>query len=348
MRSNRLANRPAVAAILLLLLVCAAVTGTWLWARQALDDGIARWRAQQIERGYAIDYGGPYYGGFPFALSVRFTAPRVTTPQGLTWQGPPIGGEAKLWDPFTIDLRFPGQHRLDLAKDADSRTAEVTAEAATGRVVLQSDGRVESASIDLGGLKLTGDRLEPLAVQRLTARLGPLRPGNERAGGDHLEELDLVGEVIGVDLPPGRGDLLGDVLARLSFDSTLFGGIPPGKPQEALPAWRERGGYWQFRRLAALWGPLDLQAEGRLKLDEAMRPAGEFQSELKGAGAIIDRLIATKKIKPEAALAARLAVAALGRPDSVTGESVLSAPISLRQGMLYLGPIPLAPIAPVL
>src|SRR3546814_13330026 len=66
-------------------------------------------------------------------------------------------------------------------------------------------------------------------------------------------------------------------------------------------------------------------------------------SDLKGAGEIIDRLTATGKLKPEAAFAARLAVAALGRPDTATGETVLSAPISLRQGMLYLGPIPLVP-----
>src|SRR3546814_15132440 len=57
---------------------------------------------------------------------------------------------------------------------------------------------------------------------------------------DNLEQLDLVAEVIGVRLPPGRGELLGDELARLSFDSTLIGGIPPGKPETALPAWRDR------------------------------------------------------------------------------------------------------------
>ncbi len=53
-------------------------------------------------------------------------------------------------------------------------------------------------------------------------------------------------------------------------------------------------------------------------------------------------------MKPEAALAARLTLMALGRGDGATGETVLAVPISLRQGMLYLGPIPIVPIAPVL
>src|SRR3546814_3391769 len=80
------ASRLAVAATLLLLLSCVAVAGSWLWARQALEQGIARWRAEQLERGYTIDYAGPRFSGFPFVLAVSFEAPRVTTPQGLTWQ----------------------------------------------------------------------------------------------------------------------------------------------------------------------------------------------------------------------------------------------------------------------
>lgn len=348
--------RLAVATTFVLLLIAGALTGYWLWARQALESGIAKWRAEQIERGYDITYKGPEFAGFPFALSVTFREPRVVTPQGLIWQGPPVNGEAKLWDPFTIDLRFPGLHRLilpaKLAKELGStpepKQADVSAEEASGRVVLKSDGKVEMATVDLGVLQVTGADIETVTLQQLTARLGPLRKGNKGDGGDTLDEVDLVGEALFVELPPGRGGPLGDAVARLSFDSTLIGGIPPGKPEEALPAWRDGGGRWRFHHLIALWGPLDLQAEGRLGLDEALRPAGLFEAELKGANKIIKRLIDSGEIKPEAALAAQIAVAAMGRPDGETGETVLAAPISLRQGLLYLGPIPLFPVAPVL
>jgi len=223
--------RLAVCATLVLLVASAAVVGTWLWARQALGEGIARWRAEQVERGYAVDYQGPEFGGFPFALSVSFRDPRVTTPQGVTWQGPPVLGEAKLWDPFTIDLHFPGLHRLNASEQAIREAAgadlprqvDIAAEDAGGRVVLRRDGKVASAGVDLGSLVLSGPKVETVTLQQLTARLGPLRP----AGSDTLEELDLVGEALGVALPAGRGGLLGDRVDRLSFDSTLIGGIPP-------------------------------------------------------------------------------------------------------------------------
>src|SRR3546814_15024789 len=72
------ASRLAVVATLLLLLACVAVAGSWLWARQALEQGIARWRAEPLERGYTIDYAGPRFSGFPFVLAVSIEAPRVT------------------------------------------------------------------------------------------------------------------------------------------------------------------------------------------------------------------------------------------------------------------------------
>ncbi len=336
--------RFAVAASLLLLLLSFAVIGYWFWARQALDTGIARWRADQIERGYDVTYQGPEFGGFPFALSVTFRDPSVITPQELVWRGPTVQGEAKLWDPFTIDLRFPGPHRLRLPEELDRKEVDVTTEQASGQVVLSPDGKVETATVDLEALLVGGPELETVSLQRLTTRLGPLRPGQ----GETLDEVDLVGEALFLDLPEGKGGPLGDQVARLSFDSTLVGGIPEGRPEQALPAWRDRGGRWRFHRLIALWGPLDLQAEGRLTLDEVLRPAGLFEAELKGAGRIIESLIDDGKIKPEHALAAQLALAAMGRRDSETGETVLSAPISLREGLLYLGPIPLFPVAPVL
>src|SRR3546814_1448832 len=61
-------SRLAVAATLQLL-TCVAVAGSWLWARQALEQGIGRWRAEPVERGYPIDYAGPRFRGFPFVLA---------------------------------------------------------------------------------------------------------------------------------------------------------------------------------------------------------------------------------------------------------------------------------------
>ncbi len=109
----------ALAATLCLLFM--GLTGYWFWASEALAEGIERWRGQQIERGYAIAYDGPQMSGFPFALTVTFDQPKVTSPQDLTWEGPTISGKAKLWDPFTIDLQFPAITACAWLKAASAR-----------------------------------------------------------------------------------------------------------------------------------------------------------------------------------------------------------------------------------
>src|SRR3546814_19865691 len=112
---------------------------------------------------------------FPTRVS-SVLAPRVTRPQGLTWEGPPVQGEAKLWDPFTIALRFPGVHRLSLMAGGALRQADVPAEKAPGKVVLQSGGPVDSATVTLGQPLLRGDGLGSTPLQPPPARHCPPPP----------------------------------------------------------------------------------------------------------------------------------------------------------------------------
>ncbi len=223
--------RLAVALAALVCLLSLGVVGYWFWASEALAAGIERWRQEQVERGYDITYDGPHFAGFPFSLAVSFSQPRVISPQGLAWQGPPISGEAKLWNPFTIDLYFPGVHRLRLEEGGEGKQADILVDEADGQVVLASDGQVDSAMVDLAVLRVEGPGLELLSLARLTARLGPLRVSD--SGG--LEELAITGEALELQLPEGHGGALGDSMTRLSFDSTVIGGIPRGKPETALP-----------------------------------------------------------------------------------------------------------------
>src|SRR3546814_14755792 len=99
---------------------------------------------------------------------------------------PPRSTRTDTLFPYTTLFRS----RLSLREGGALRQADVTAEKARGKVVLQSGGQVDSAKVDLGQLVLRGDGIGSLALQRLTARLGPLRPGS----GSRLEELDLVAE----------------------------------------------------------------------------------------------------------------------------------------------------------
>ena len=122
-----------ISCLVLLALVFAGVSGVWLWSSNRLQAGLEDWSAEQRARGYQVDYLGPRMGGYPWGLTARIEQPTVAAPNGWRWQGPPLEGEAAIWDPFAIDLSFPGRHVFARAK----RKAEVTAADARAQVLLQ-------------------------------------------------------------------------------------------------------------------------------------------------------------------------------------------------------------------
>ena len=314
--------------------------GLWLWSAGQLETAVARFAEQQRARGLEISYQGPEIGGFPFGLTAGFASPLVAGQEGWRWAGPPVSGQAKVWSPFTIETSFAGKHRVAYRLEPDLPQAELEAEAAEafGQATLSRDGRVEQAAFDLGQLRVQPPAGGPTSADRLVGRFGPSRDGI--AGGP---EVDLAVEASGLVLPEEAETPLGRRVELAGLQATLVGEIPPGKPEQALAVWRDAGGKLEVHRLTTLWGSLQLEAAGTAGLDLSFRPIGAFTARIRGLGETLDALARAGVIESGVVLAARFAVAALGGNDGV-----VEVPITLRDGRLYLGPVPLIRLSPVL
>ncbi len=100
----------------------------------------------------------------------------------------------------------------------------------------------------------------------------------------------------------------------------------------AMPAaWREAGGYVEVRGLSVVWGPLRFSGAGELR----PVPEGGLQGPLRG------RL---EGYAEAAALLARAGVIsqADARATATPAGREVELPLSLRNGRLMLGPLPLA------
>ena len=335
-------RRPTILALLILLALAAGWTGFWLWSAGQLESAVARFVEQQRARGLTIDYQGPEIGGFPVGLSAGFEAPQVAGPEGWRWAGPAVSGRADVWSPFTIESDFPGLHRIALRPEPQGPEAEIEAEAeeAAARVTLRRDGRVDQAAIALDKLVVRSALVGPSAAERLVGLYGPSRPGETAAG----PELDLAVEGAGLVLPEKIETPLGRQIQSAILEATLVGEIPPGEPKQALARWRESGGKLEVRRLSTLWGPLQLDAQGTASLDAQFRPIGAFQTRIRGLSETLDALGRAGLIESRALFAVKLALAALGGD----GEGGLKVPITLQDGRVYLGPVPIARLSPVL
>jgi hypothetical protein len=329
----------------LALLGFGGLAGYWFWAADRIETAIALWAEEQRARGYQIAYRGPELGGFPVRLAVGFSEPRVTAPQGWRWSGGAIAGEAAFWEPRTLRLELPRQQTLSAAWRGQRRELALSAAAARGLVHLGRDGRLEAATVEMEDLALSAAGGATTRAETLRYRLTRRPPTME--GTDDWSLL-LGGETRGIALPAGIRTPFGPRVERLAFDAALFGAIPKGDPAAALAHWRDAGGLVEVRDLALAWGPLDATASGTTTLDQRLRPQGAFSAKIRGLPETIEALVGQGLIEPGAAFALKLTAMALATRNGANGAPVVELPITLQDGLFYLGPVALFRLAPVL
>ena len=341
--------------VLLVLLVSAGLAAAglgalWYWAAGEVTAALAHWSQEQRARGYAVSYGGPAMGGYPLAVTAELAQPVLASPHGWRWSGERLTGRAKVWAPLTLELALP--RRQALALEVRGRLRELALETAHGQgaVVFDGTGAVEAAELELTGVTLAGVRPGgeagwSLGAARLYAAVSDMAPALGPAG-----DPDYVvnGEAGEVTLPEGLEAPFGPKVSRLALQAAVFGRIPPGRPAEGLAAWRDAGGKVALEALALRYGPLEVLAKGELGLDGALRPEGLLNGRIGGLAAALDRLSEEGAIDKTAAFALKLSVLALSRQEDGTGRSMVDLPITLRDGLLYLGPVALFKLGPVI
>ncbi len=334
-----------VALLALVVIAGAALSIYWVWAAERIGLAIAEWTEEQRARGYDIAYRDPEIGGFPAKLSVRIAEPRITAPQGWSWSGGAIAGQAAFWRPRVLELTLP--RRQKLVAPWGGRLHELALEAADARGLIQlgSGGWLQTATVEMTDLTLTESAAWTLRAERfrhdLTRRLPTVESTDDWT-------LVLYGEVIKLQLPEAAVSPFGRTIDRLSMNAVLLGFIPAGEPAAALAEWRDSGGLLDFRELMLTWGDLDARATGTATLDERLRPQGAFTARIAGLPEALDTLARQGLIQPAAAMAFKLSALAFAKNRDETGRTVVEVPITLQDGLFYLGPVAIFSLAPVL
>jgi hypothetical protein len=333
------------AVLALALLALGGLVAYWFWAAGQVETAIAQWAGEQRARGYEIAYRGPELSGFPVRLAVGFSEPRVAAPQGWRWSGAAITGQAAFWDPWTLRLDLPLEQTLSAEWRGHRRELALSAAAARGLVHLGRGGWLKAATLEMEDVVLTEEGGGSLRAETLRTQLTRHPPTLE---GTDSWTLLLAGETRGLTLPEGFRSPFGSRVERIAFDATLIGLIPKGEPAAALAVWRDSGGLLEVHDLALTWGPLDLDAEGTATLDQQFRPQGAFTARLRGLPETLDALVEGDLIEPGVAFALKLTALTLASGNDGDGRATVELPITLQDGLFYLGPAALFRLAPVL
>lgn len=343
--SRRTAFRLLTACILLL--AAAAGWGVW-WLHLAgqVRQGIDRWAEARRAEGWRVSFDTVAIDGFPGTMRIRLGAVRLTRPDGLDWQAPPVSGALWPLDPQRVRVEAPGRHEI-AARGATGEALALRLDLGEAGADLAVDGagRLAGAEALLARVSAAVPGGASATAERIEARL---RRQDAPADADHATTTATFGlSTTGLDLPAGAVPVMERRVAAASVSGRLQGAIPAGALAPALDRWREDGGTVEIDRLEVDWQPLRVSAEGTLALDAAMQPMLAMTASIQGFFGLVDALVRHGAVRPKDAQVARLVLGLMAKAPPEGGAPTLQVPVTVQERTLSVGPAVLGRVPPI-
>ncbi len=324
MTAARSSPRPVLLAVLGLFLAALAVDfAVWSWATGRMADTLADWEAARLEEGVRITHADPVRTGWPFAaeLVLPHTAATATAPAAadtLSWQADQVTLTLSPWRPGTLAITASPAQSVARGNDPPMKLT-------AGRLELLVPLSGAAATADGHGLRI--DLPDgPLAVTQADAR---------------FDATHLTLTLAGVTLPMPNLPFGGSVAAVALDGSSSVPMLPARDLRATVAAWRDAGGRLLLDHAAIHWGPLDAEGSGVLSLDAALQPVAHASLHLTGYAELIDALTRSGAITRNDARVAATLLGLLARAPAGAAPFV-DLPLTLQDGLLAMGAIPLA------
>jgi len=334
--------------LLLAALVAAALgyVAYYVVVLDGFEQGFATWVSERRSEGLEADYAGIETHGFPFRVVATLNRPALaapTAPAAPAWRAERLAIVVQPWNLRHLILDLSGRGRISAEGGDERHRLDYAVDEGRASYQVDADGRLGRLSVELAEVVLR----EAVDGLELFLARGQL---HTRPAGEKAVELALRLEKLAVDparLAPERRPLpaFGSEIALLAAELTVKD-LPPagGGPAAWLAEWRDSGGSLELRRFKLTWGEVDIEADGTLALDEALRPIGALTARVRGHAHLIDAATATGQMRERDAKTAKSVLDILAK----AGGGVLSVPLTLQDGLVSLGPIPVARLAPLL
>lgn len=341
---------PRLRLILRLVLVAAALgalaVGWWAYWQTATDRfqaALDNWASQQRAIGRTVEYAPPVFSGFPFTIRAEIAEPRIAMPaEGFGWQGPTLHAEASPFDPLTIEMHAPGEHRLIRIVGAARSELVVQATALDGVLDLGRSA-LQELQLSGSGLRARDSRGQVVTLESFALSLEPAQvPPSVYT--DRL--LTFAFSMDWLVLPP-LGLPLGDRIDQFSIEGRIMGPIPPGTPAAALEVWREAGGTLEIEEATGRWGSVRFAGDGTFALDDELQPQGAAGVAISGYEQAIDAMVAAGYMTEEQGAIGKTMLGAFAREPEVGGLKEVRVPVTLQNRKLLVGPIEFVELPPI-
>ena len=300
---------PYVAAAILLL----GYYLVWREAGNRIETGVINWVADQNEAGNAVVHGDIKKSGFPFFLRVHIDRPNIQLAGQTYWSV----------DRLTIDA-LPYQLDRLIFSPVGSQTIESDV---LGRWKIESDDFRASIKADkkrdwvfsttIENLIARNAELEDQSVaQSIVFDLAPAT--------DDRATLTVNAALSGIDASIGGTNLqVGHANAILALSQTGFLSDPV-----SARYWGASGGELTIHRLIGRIEETDIDIAGAISLDNAGRPIGVLNSEIKNPAGVTEWLGKAGFLNSDDAQSAAAGLSL----TAIAGGGKITAPIDFRDG----------------
>ena len=278
--------------------------------------------------------------GFPFRIRVDLSQPRLALrrpPREFHWQTEHIKAVGHPWQPRHILFDLAGQHLFTATRKASQHSLTFDSSEALASMKTDAQGMPARLSLDSKAIRLRYDGAAAVEAKRLQIHARPAP--------DAPDSVDVALRGDGLEVNPGVLSVeFPHTVKLVDLQTTVTGLLKGDASPQNLAAWRDDGGTLEITKLHLQWGDMDIDASGSLALDDQMRAIGALTARIKGHDQLLDIAVASGAMDKDHLMAAR---AVLGLLAAAAG-GVLSVPVRLQDGKLFLGPAPIARLTPII
>lgn len=330
----------------------------WHYMAGEVEDQIESLVRQQKNNGVSIQYEDLEITGFPYRMELTLTDLKVIkTGSGRRTVRGEIGNVTLVAFPWKINhgvivsdggtVRIGGRRSPDFTAVFGKTRASVVVDI-TGRRVAQASFVLADLTWGAGREKQNNPRsraedvkIHLLLPQALASENSMELPLQAKI---YLEAKDVEAQEVPVGVFGKKAD-------SVKVDLSLHGEQMPQYEMSSLVQWRDSGGTLAVKNIEIMSGAMDLQLSGEASLDQNLMPLGAFSSTIHGVKHITQVLSGHSAFQqgPASQILAELDKMSVPEESGPhKGEAALKLPVSLQGGLLFLGPIPVLELSPVI
>ncbi|MBR72948.1 MAG: hypothetical protein CMM30_08425 [Rhodospirillaceae bacterium] len=322
-------------------------TSYWYIAADQIEKEIIKEQKNQSLKGRALSFDKMSITGFPFRFETLFQSPKIRIPNsGLKIESRKLVFSMKPWDYTHISIAPDNITSIEHQKNGITNLYNTGINSGNIKISLKNN-KVNIVDIKLSQLNFKSPfTREPASINELYAQID--LSGIGQFSSLNTETIKLHLNINKIGIPDDFGAEMGKYVEYFQFSADLFGPISGDKIKDKIINWRDSGGIIELETLKGRWGPLEIDANGTLAIDNEMRPLAALTSNVAGYSDMIDSLIMSNAIPFGDAFLAKVAFNMLAEEREDGGPRVLeNVPLTIQDGLLSIGPMELGKVKPI-